>query len=204
MAKRIFEDALHLAELLAEFANLKPEDADAFRHSHPDFAPDRCWDWQRWSDSTGTLEILWKGVQQKVRDAWQSGFSPDSCIELIVVGANQSEMQDDIQAHEAAAKSDMGESEVAEFFRKHGERKRRIFEFQQAVMFLHVQSWRAARCEREQCRKYFVKDQKGRRFCSNACFTENRLADKLRWWRDKGTTKRAARSKQRRRKNAKR
>ena len=40
MSPNEFREALQLADALAEFANLEPADAPAFRQEHPNFAPE--------------------------------------------------------------------------------------------------------------------------------------------------------------------
>ena len=40
-------------------------------------------------------------------------------------------------------------------------------------MFLGTQSWRASLCQRESCRKRFVKDKPSRRYCSEKCSRED-------------------------------
>lgn len=198
MAKHDLSAALDLAERLATFANLAPDDAAAFRKRHPHFAPDAWWDW-RFLNAANETVFVWTEEQKKVRAAWQTGFSPDDCIELIAAGAKRADWEDDIKAHQVAGEAGLlvegAEAEGAEFFRKHEYRKRRIFDYQRAVMFLHIQAWRASRCEREECRKYCVKDAKGRRYCSQTCFDINRVADKLKCWRDRGSKQRAAKNK---------
>jgi hypothetical protein len=198
MAKHDLGGALDLAERLATFANLTPDDAAAFRKRYPHFAPDAWWDNRVWNAANGVV-FVWTEEQKRVRVAWQTGFSPDDCIALIAAGAKTADWEADIKAHQAAGEAGLlvegAEAEGAEFFHKHEQRQRRIFDYQRAVMFLHIQQWRASRCEREECRKYCVKDAKGRRYCSKTCFDINRIADKLKCWRDRGSKQRAAKNK---------
>lgn len=194
MAKHDLSAALDLAERLAAFANLTAADATAFRKRHPHFAPDAWWD-NRILNAANEVVFVWTEQQKKVRAAWQTGFWPDDCIALISAGAKAADWEDDIKAHKTAGEMGLEDAEGAEFFHKHEQRKRRIFDYQRAVMFLHIQAWRASRCEREECRKYCVKDAKGRRYCSKTCFDINRLADKLKCWRDRGSKQRAAKNK---------
>ena len=190
MAKHELGAALDLAERLATFANLTPDDAAAFRKRHPHFAPDSWWD-NRILNAANEIVFVWTEQQKKVRTAWQTGFSPDDCITLISAGAKTADREDDIKAHQAAGEMGLEDAEGAEFFHKHEQRKRRIFDYQRAVMFLHIQAWRVSRCEREECRKHFVKVAKGQRFCSKECFDTKRVADKLKWWRESGVKQRA-------------
>ena len=198
MAKHDLSAALDLAERLATFANLTPDDAPAFRKRYPQFAPDAWWDW-RFLNAANEMVFVWTEEREKVRAAWQTGFSPDDCIELIAAGAKRADWEDDIKAHQVAGEAGLlvegAEAKGAEFFRKHEYRERRIFDYQRAAMFLHIQPWRASRCEREECRKHFVKVAKGQRFCSKECFDTKRVADKLKWWRESGTKQRAVKNK---------
>ena len=170
MAKHDLDAALDLAERLAAFANLTPDDAPAFRKRYTHFAPDAWWDNQL-LNAANEIVFVWTEQQKKVRAAWQTGFSPDACIELIAAGAKHADWEDDIKAHQVAGGAGLEDAEGAEFFHKHEQRKRRISIYQRAVMFLHIQAWRASRCERKEGRKYCVKDAKGRRYCSKAAST---------------------------------
>jgi hypothetical protein len=146
------------------------------------------------------LDLIWQKMQKIVKTAWETGFSPDDCIELIVKGAEQAERQtifNDLESGEL----ELGKAGIVDYVRKQGLRKRDVFGYQQAVMFLHVQPWRAAKCPGamgQPCGKYFVKQAKRSVYCSEACFNANRSADKRKWWTDVGTKQRAQKAKAKR------
>ncbi|MGA7221643.1 MAG: hypothetical protein WB621_20605 [Candidatus Acidiferrales bacterium] len=195
MAATTFKEILNLAQKLAEFANLTPEGVNHFRNDNPDFAPAGWWNTTVRTGNNPTSVPRWQEDQEILRNAWRNGFAPDDCIRLIVEWANFYWGDESVQrTSEALLKMDA--TEIEAFVAKpENFIKPKAFEAQQAVMFLHDQPWRASRCEREQCRKYFIKDAKGRRFCSTACFSENRHAGKRRYWQDTGSKQRAKKRK---------
>lgn len=193
-----FDEGLTLADKLAEFANLQPEGVAEFRTKNPHFVPSTVWEAMHADLTTEGFELVWQQMQKIVRTAWESGFSPDDCVELIVRGAQFATMQqnfkDQEELIELGVKLGLGEAEYYEHVRKQMLRKREIFGYQQAVMFLNVQPWRAAKCPGamgQPCGKYFVKQAKRSIYCSEECFNANRSADKRRWWTDVGTKQRA-------------
>jgi hypothetical protein len=192
-----FDEGLTLADKLAEFANLRPEGVEDFRTKNPDFMPSRIWDWRQSDTTSPEPDLIWQKMQKTVRAAWETGFSPDDCIELIVKGAEQADRQaifDDLDSGEL----ELGKAGIVDYVRKQGVRKREVFGYQQAVMFLHVQPWRAAKCPGamgQPCGKYFVKAAKRSIYCSENCFNANRSADKRKWWTNVGTKQRAQKSK---------
>ena len=82
MPSNEFGEALRVADMLADFANLTPESAQDFRQRYPDFAPGAWWDTNgRLGD--GPVVPEWIDTQQRLRDAWRDRFPPDACIRLI-------------------------------------------------------------------------------------------------------------------------
>jgi hypothetical protein len=194
-----FSEGLTLADKLAEFANLQPEGVAEFRKNY-DFAPSGWWDHRGITSDEDGVDFIWKDMQKKVRAAWETGFSPDDCLELIVAGAKRAELQDMIKADEEQLNVELkDEADAAEWFRKRFHRRKpQVFEYQQALMFLHVQPWRAAKCPGamdQPCGKFFVKQAKRSIYCSDRCFNANRSADKRKWWIDVGTKQRAQKMK---------
>lgn len=187
-----FREALDLADALATFANLEPDGVPAFREKYPNFAPSGWWE-HRELDSANEVRYIWRGEQSRVKHAWQTGFRPDDCVELIVSGAQRADLQDDIAIHDAANELPMDDAERAEFFQKHARRQRHIFDYQRAVMFLHVQVWRVAFCLG--CSRPFVRSAKGSKYCSQKCFDANRSRSQLEYWRTTGTKLRAKKNK---------
>ena len=80
----------------------------------------------------------------------------------------------------------------------HDETPFRVWPYQQAIMLLGVEPWRARFCGT--CRKRFVADKPARRFCSTACTGEARKSSRNAWWSDKGKDWREARRRRQQRK----
>lgn len=193
MAKHEFGEALALADALADFANLQPAEAPAFRLKHPNFAPPMWWDTKPriGNSSVGTPE--WLNTQRLLREAWREKFPPDSCIRLIGdwsnfawFGQQAQQTNDLIQSGDEAALIEMMKDPA--FFVQP-----RAFDAQRAVMFMYVQAWRAAFCVG--CSRPFVRATKTSRYCSQACFDANRSRSQLEYWRTTGVKLRAKRSK---------
>lgn len=175
--------ALSLAEVLAAFANLKQADVPAFRKSHPNFAGHDWWD---------SASLPWTQFQTMVRRAWENGFAPDTCISLIVHGSNLSVIGERLRGFNASLQAMEGED--ASVFVK-SNLGTPVFDYQRALMFLHVQPWRASRCLNRSCGKYFVKTSKGQMFCSVRCSDAVRAEAKRKWWSEQGTVQRAKKNK---------
>jgi hypothetical protein len=188
MNKEEAVNALQLANTLAEFANLKPADVAVFRKAYPNFAGHDWWDgMERRGDETES-KPSWLGLQETVRKAWENHFSPDTCIALIVHGSNLSIIGETVRH----LNEDLVAMEGPEAWQRMKSFARaQVFDYQRAVMFLHVQPWRASRCLNGACGKLFAKDAKGRLFCSQTCYNANRSEDKRRWWNEVGTKQRA-------------
>jgi hypothetical protein len=61
-------------------------------------------------------------MQKILKTAWETGFSPDDCIELIVKGAEQAERQtifNDLESGEL----ELGKAGIVDYVRKQGLRK---------------------------------------------------------------------------------
>jgi hypothetical protein len=181
--------------LLAKFANLKPEDAEGFRRRYPNFAPD-AWPGGWWnsqvvteSGSDSVLEYKWQEMQRHLHKLWVQRFSPDLCIELMTVGTEWARMSAKHNAQQQAGEEH--ELRAGSGF----DASPKVWDYQRAIMFLYVQPWRASRCEREECRRYFVKEIPARRFCSDTCFHLCRDSGKLKWWHKAGKKQRAQKNK---------
>jgi hypothetical protein len=145
-------DELVDAEMLARFAELKPEEVEDFRHTvAPGFVPDAWWDsaGQRAKDWK-----IWQEMQTLVRSAWDSGFPTDYALSIL------------LNHFSTATHEDESFLAFTDIFRS--------LPYQQATMFMFNQSWRARRCNRPQCRKRFVAKKPNDQFCSEACRVEFR------------------------------
>ena len=165
---------------LAGFANLDLDDADAvrtFQAQQPEFIPEHCWnegadlpEVLRKRESTGNSESRLEGFQWTLRKAWKESFPIPETIRLV----------------EPLGPLAADHFDVANI----------VYPYQRAVMILHVEKWRAAHCS--QCGNPFVKEKKGQKYCSQACYEPHRSADKKRYWQEKGNKKRRTQRQQER------
>ena len=65
-----------------------------------------------------------------------------------------------------------------------------VNDFQKAVYTLLLESWRAKICRR--CKRYFIAEKNAQAFCSTACSGGNKRDRGLRYWRETGARRRAA------------
>jgi hypothetical protein len=162
------------AQMLARFADLKPEEVDEFRHSvAPNFVPEQWWDFdgrriEGWK--------IWQEMQELVRDTWDAGFPTNYTLSVLL-------------NHFSTATQTEPESLLAstDIFR--------ALPYQSAVMFMFNQSWRARSCNRPECRKRFVAQSPNDQFCSDACRIEFRRRYKADYIREKRRHSRSKRGK---------
>lgn len=150
------------AEMLARFANLKPEEVEDFRHSvAPNFVPEPWWsfDGQRIRDWK-----MWQEMQSLVQDTWDSGFTAEYVLSLLLNRALVTPHPD----------SHVLPYEIYP-----------ALPYQRAAMFLFNQSWRARTCNRPDCRKRFVAKRPNDQFCSDTCRDEFRRQYKAAHIREK-------------------
>lgn len=164
------EQDLKAAGVLAEFANLNPDGAEGFIKAHPDFVPPVWWTGTAWKDGVGKY-TPWIRERDLLRKAWSVGFPADSTLEL----ATNSFF---LAAHALA--SDTTEEMES--------RPQKVWPYQRAVLFLHVNPTKARTCE--WCGKRFVSETKAR-FCrfglvvdgnETTCFLEHRKKEKSNHW----------------------
>src|ERR1700691_4042563 len=120
-----------IADALAQFADLKPEDAENFRRSvYPGFVPEPWWDFEGWRNRDWKM---WQEMQDHLRETWDAGFPTDYTLSFLI-------------HHSSTATQPESDLSFVEIFR--------AMPYQQAAMFLFNESWRARICN--QCRKRFV------------------------------------------------
>lgn len=73
-----------------------------------------------------------------------------------------------------------------------------VNKFQKALKLLFLESWRARICRR--CHRYFIADKNAQAFCSTACSGGNKRARFVKYWKEKGAKRRAARRHSKKRK----
>jgi hypothetical protein len=142
------QDALESARLLAQFANLEPEDAERFKivPKYRDFVPAVWWDGRAFSTRIGTY-VPWVLERDRLRASWEAEFPADKTLELVTSSLF-------LAAHAVA-------SDTTEEMKN---TLQRVWPYQSAVLFLHVNAWRAKICE--WCGKRFVGEHSQARFCT--------------------------------------
>jgi hypothetical protein len=200
------DDAIIDAQTLAIFANLTSEGFEYFQQNYPDFVPTSLWAEQsgvmfthrlsasdpQTTQQATTVKFIWaETIQKALQAAWRSGFPTAESISLIGMGG-----------HVPLNLGLKVTPEVAEMLKRMGkEFEFNVYGFQKAVMFLHVQAWRAAFCPK--CGIRFVKTKPQQKFCTDKCFNEGRAAYKRKLWQQHGeewrqqTAKQSRRSKKR-------
>lgn len=186
------KELLREAQTLAQFANLEPSRVDEFRNAvDPGFVP-AAW----WTGVTIPPSAIWQMEQRRLREAWRLKFPPEHCIEMIVSAYRFSELDRAVQAASGAVLK-MSNEDAKEFLSATVLPPPQVWPFQRAVMFLHVQPWRAEVCGI--CGKCFVKEKQGSRFCSPECSAESHRRSKRGWWAESGSKRRAKKHSRRKR-----
>lgn len=183
------KDLLREARTLAEFSNLSPADVDYFRHNYPDFVPD----W--WGSAAFSLEEaeksipVWKLEQQRLQDAWRTGFPPDTCVQLISDAAKMTELERRLQAMTERLIEPLTGPPLA----KEVLPKPIVYPYQRAVMFLAIAPWRAQHCK--MCLNRFVAGEPRQQLCSERCRQEAERRRKRGWWMRSGKEWRGSKQK---------
>jgi hypothetical protein len=167
----VTKDELIDAEMLARFAELKPEEVEDFRHAvAPGFVPEPWWDFdgQRIQDWK-----MWQEMQDLVRQTWDSGFPVNYTLSVLL-------------NHASAATEPESLLATTDIYR--------ALPYQRATMFMFNQNWRARSCHH--CRKRFVAKKTNNQFCDDACRVEFRRQYKAAHIREKRKQNRQSRRKQ--------
>jgi len=146
------QQALQAARLLAQFANLEHDGVERFRQDHPDFVPPVWWIGPASNKSIGTYSP-WVLERDRLRTAWAGEFPADKTLELVTSSLF-------LIAH-AQASDTTEETEGT---------PQKVWPYQRAVLFLHVNAWRAKTCE--WCKNRFVGEHPKARFCSYGVVVE--------------------------------
>jgi hypothetical protein len=180
------------AETLVRFANLKPNEFEDFQKKYPDFFPASFWTVQNWPKNTpeprnspetlarlgfgqsqhpGQTEwrpqertmfvgdtFMWANfIQPWIQDIWRTKFPLQDVIVLIGLG-NGTALGGDLDLE--------------------------AYPYQNALMLLRDEPWRAGFCPK--CGTRFVKTKPRQIFCSDQCFNVNRKAYQKKNWDDRG------------------
>src|SRR5580704_8559788 len=135
------KDAITNSKTLAEFSNLDSDDAaNHFRQKRPQFVPDFWWEELSFQEAPVPTP-LWKVAQGFLQQAWKEKFSLKLCIWLLNFGQVQ------IPGKPFSSEG-LGP-----------------WAYQEAVMFLGTNQWRAKFCLR--CGTRFVADTPKNTYCSD-------------------------------------
>ena len=191
------DKAMTASRVLAEYANLEPEGVEGFSAAHPDFVP--AW----WFMAIGGRgKGPWMRERDLIREAWGK-FQADLILRLVT-------------SHWFT---------FGTFNRREVSSQEKEWPYQQAVMFLHINPWRAKTCLF--CGRRFIAEHPKAKFCGfdvtvdenfniaprgiqKSCFWAYRRRSKHLWWmkHSEGINKRRKRDyqteKQNRRSHAKR
>jgi hypothetical protein len=172
--------ALGAARLLAEFANLEAESVEGFRGAskhHREFLPDIWWTMSGYNQSLGTHKT-WVAERDQLRAAWDAEFPANKTLELTTSPA--------FLTANALSSDSTGEMEST---------PQKVWPYQHAVLYLHVNAWRAKKCE--WCGRRFIGEHPKARFCANGvavdgneatCFWAHRKKYKTEKWNKNSET----------------
>jgi len=71
-------------------------------------------------------------------------------------------------------------------------------DFQRAIWLLFCETWRAKVCA--SCSLYFIAEKPAQSYCSTSCSSRAHQSSSLKWWRERGARRRAAKADRERRK----
>jgi hypothetical protein len=149
-------DTLRYAQALAEFVNLQPRGVERFRRNESDFVPQSWWEYTP-TDSNGkpSDKKQWRINQDMLREAWQKGFriGQFELMGLLTSVFDPNNLTDVFLS-----------SPSRPTFATRNEMPEEMYPYQQAVMFLVEQNWRAMLCER--CKAPFVATHNQAKYCS--------------------------------------
>lgn len=155
------------AQTLAQFADLKQEELEEFRHQiDSGFLPEESW--------SGSPQGIWALLQEKLRAAWRSGFTAEDTIELVSDVARLSTMLRRLD--EVTRMSDAEATQAIQSLPR-----MESYTFQRVIMMLHLEPWRAQICPI--CGKHWVKNVQRDRLCSTECRTEARARRNRKYYR---------------------
>jgi hypothetical protein len=142
------------ADLLAEFANLRPEDVAAFRLKilGSDFIPDAWWDYRGGKQ--------WSLNQQWLREAWDKFENMDlfSKLRLITSVFEPADTLDSLLGIKREPNKQSACADPIEMSKEYG--------YHRALQYLMEHSWAAKKCG--ECGGYFVASHNARKYCSVA------------------------------------
>jgi len=143
------EIVLGYAQTLAAFAGLEPGGVDDFREKHKSFVP-RVW----WEYRTHTERLLWQLNQEFLQEAWEKrfGIGQFELMRLLTSVFDPTSLTD-VMFRTKDRPSFATVLEMPEDF----------YPYQQAVLFVTGDKWRAQICER--CKTRFIAKHNRREYC---------------------------------------
>jgi hypothetical protein len=166
---------------LAEFSNLGTGGVNRFRQKHPDFLPERWWEYRNGEQ--------WQMTQGFLREAWQKKFDVEFFwrVLLLLSVFDPEDTLDGAFGFPVAPGKEQAFATLSEI-------PAGTTPFQRAVLHLFENPWRARFCP--VCGNRFVAAEAKTKFCSQKCSEEstrkrhNEWARKnLKAWRKKQKTK---------------
>jgi hypothetical protein len=137
------------AEMLAAFADLELDRVGGFREDNPDFLPSSWWAGPAWNEGFGTY-TPWLRERDLLRQCWAKGFPADKTLEL--VSSNLFLIARTLTFDSAEEINNAPQ---------------KIWPYQRAVLFLHINTWRAKVCH--VCKRRFIAGSKIGKYCGNHC-----------------------------------
>src|SRR5258708_22541585 len=147
MTKR--ESALGYAQALAAFAGLELGDVSEFRKAHKGFVPPVWWEYR-----VDAGELLWRLNQDFLRDAWETRFNIGQ-FELMRLLLSVFDPTSTISV--------MFRTKERPAFATILDMPEEFYPYQQAVLLLMEDKWRAQICKR--CKTRFIAGHNRREYC---------------------------------------
>lgn len=165
------------AKPLARFADLKPGEEKQFQADNPNFMPAEWWGY-RTTSFDGSSVIQWQTNQQFLRDAWdewRSGpLSQTRLMQLLLSVFDPSNVTVDIIGSPLKPKDWPRYAEPNQL-------PDEMYPYQEAVLFLNSDHWRAMSCH--VCHKRFVANSTQSLHCGNDCAALTARETKLETYR---------------------
>jgi hypothetical protein len=143
------ESVFGYAQTLAAFAGLKPGDVNDFRKAHKGFVPLVWWEYR-----VGGGQLLWRRNQEFLQEAWEKRFNIGQ-FELMRLLLSVFDPTGTVDV--------MFETKERPAFATLSDMPEEFYPYQQAILFLMEDKWRAQICER--CKTRFIAGHNRREYC---------------------------------------
>lgn len=143
------ESLLGYAQTLAAFAGLEPGDVSEFRKTNKGFVPPVWWEYR-----VGAGQLLWRLNQEFLREAWEKQFKIGQFeVMRLLLSVFDPTWTLDVQLRTKERPAFATLSDMPEEF----------YPYQQAILFLMEDKWRAQICKR--CKTRFIAGHNRRAYC---------------------------------------